>query len=197
MWENQSARDPLLRKERMRIGVLLFIFAATLAASGEDPAAPKLPHFADYPVSEKWVGGAAPIKFQTSADRKYRTQFRIARQHPPNFAGHYSVATWGCGTQCIEGGIVDLATGQLITLPYPRMKDRWETWSFCQSAWRWSDDESDLGNDIETRPDSRLIILHCADAYKADGLYAHTFYFVFENRRFRRIADRIGDERVN
>ena len=30
---------------------------------------------------------------------------------PPNFAGHYVLATWGCGTQCTQVAIVDLKTG--------------------------------------------------------------------------------------
>jgi hypothetical protein len=91
---------------------------------------------------------------------------------------------------------VDLATGELITLPYPKLENRWEKWSFCGSAWNWSEYES--ARDIETRADSGLIILHCADVSKADGgMYPHTFYFVFGKGKFRKIVDQVGTERVN
>jgi hypothetical protein len=84
----------------------------------------KLPRFEDYPVEEKWNGIAAPVKLQSRADRMFRANFRNAAREKPNFAGDYSVATWGCGTQCVEGGIVDLTTGELscITISKPAQK---------------------------------------------------------------------------
>jgi hypothetical protein len=183
---------------RLFLPALLLLSCFAVAQKNTRAQKKKLPRFEDFPVEKKWNGVAAPVKLQSRADRMYRTNFRNAAREKPNFAGHYSVAMWGCGTVCLEGGIVDLATGELITLPYPRLKDRWEKWSFCQSAWRWSEDESDLGHDIETRPDSSLMILHCADVTKADeGMYPHTLYFVLDKGKFRKIEDRVGTERVN
>jgi hypothetical protein len=74
------------------------------------------------------------------------------------------------------------------------MKKRWEKWSFCESAFQWSEDQSDWGHDIEIRADSSLMILHCADAGKSDGgTYAQTFFFTLENGKFRKIADHVGE----
>src|SRR5438105_1150903 len=36
----------------------------------------------------------------------------------PNFAGHYTVVTWGCGTECQMHAILDGRTGQFISFGY-------------------------------------------------------------------------------
>jgi len=180
----------------MRVSVLLFVLLTTCAASSQSGTEAKLPTFGDYPVHENWSGPAAAVKFRTRTDRMYRTQFREAAKLAPNFAGHYRVATWGCGTQCLEAGLVDLLSGQLYSLPYRGKK--WEKWSFCESVWG-----GDWEGAAQTRVDSRLLITNCANAYgpgdfgPQTGTYARTSYFVFENGRFRKIAEHIGQERVN
>jgi len=60
------------------------------------------------------------LSFKRRSDREFRTQFINASKEPPNFAGHYRVAT-GLGTDCLEGGIVDLSTGQLM--PFAPLKE--------------------------------------------------------------------------
>jgi hypothetical protein len=35
-----------------------------------------------------------------------------------NFAGHYAVNWWGCGTECMRIGIVDLKTGNVYMSPF-------------------------------------------------------------------------------
>jgi hypothetical protein len=76
------------------------------------------------------------------------------------------------------------------------MKKRFEKWSFCQSAFRWSEDDPDLDwhHAVETRANSRLIAMHCADVIGRDGgNYAHTTFFVLEGNSFRKIADLTGE----
>ncbi len=34
-----------------------------------------------------------------------------------NFAGHYNLVRWGCGTSCINGAITDMKTGKVYDLP--------------------------------------------------------------------------------
>jgi hypothetical protein len=36
----------------------------------------------------------------------------------PNFAGHYALVTWGCGSPCLMGAFVDLKTGRIFPPPY-------------------------------------------------------------------------------
>lgn len=179
----------------MRRGVLVmffFLFFAVSLANSQAPARNGSPQFEQYPISESWFGTAAPIKLKTHSDRLFRTQFRNAAKEPPNFAGHFRLTMWGCGTQCIEGGIVDLSTGQLLQIPYSEQPHSgWPTgeekWVVCYSA--FGEHEA-----VETRRDSRLLIVRCADVIKKDGgSYEHTFYFVFERNRFRKLGDEVGE----
>jgi hypothetical protein len=65
----------------------------------------------------------------------------------PNFNGHYRVASWGCGTNCIEWAIIDLETGKVWFAPEPAYS--------C-----WSPEPSD---GLEIRITSSLLYLHVCD----------------------------------
>jgi hypothetical protein len=52
------------------------------------------------------------------AAREFRTRLREAAREKPNFAGHFIVTTWGCGTECVEGAIIDARTGRVFMLPF-------------------------------------------------------------------------------
>jgi hypothetical protein len=36
----------------------------------------------------------------------------------PNFAGHYVIVKWGCGSPCLMAAIVDLKTGRVFPPPF-------------------------------------------------------------------------------
>jgi hypothetical protein len=42
---------------------------------------------------------------------------RRAAQQSPDFAAHYVVAEWGCGTSCAVHHLVDLTTGKIFSAP--------------------------------------------------------------------------------
>lgn len=105
---------------QLRFGILLTLLLTTYATVGQSRPTDKPLRFEDYAAHEKWDGTAPLVKFQTRSDREFRTQFVNASKEPPNFAGHYRVVTWGCGTDCLEGGIVDLSNGQLLSLPHSK-----------------------------------------------------------------------------
>ena len=117
----------------------------------------------------------------------------MRRKEPPNFAGHFRITLWGCGTMCLEGGIVDLTTGGLLQIPYSQgphggWPKREQKWVVCYSAFGEHEKE------VETRRDSRLLIVRCADVIGKDGSnYEHTFYFVLENNEFRKLGDTVGE----
>jgi hypothetical protein len=80
--------------------------------------APKVaPSFDRYAVPVEHVAHAPRVDLHTSRARLYRTQLRDAAkqgaQSGPNFAGHYRLASWGCGTGCLNWGVVDLKTGRV------------------------------------------------------------------------------------
>ena len=77
------------------------------------------PHFADYPVKERVRGKPAPINFRShSQARMFRTMLRDTAALGANFAGHYAVNWWGCGTECMRIGIVNLKTGDVYMSPF-------------------------------------------------------------------------------
>jgi hypothetical protein len=56
------------------------------------------PRFEDLPVSENWNESAAPLKLKTRSERMFRTELLKAAKELPNFAGHYRITFWGCGS---------------------------------------------------------------------------------------------------
>jgi hypothetical protein len=44
-----------------------------------------------------------------------------AMTRPPNFAGHFTVAVWGCGSNCVSYAVIDAITGAVYEkgLPNP------------------------------------------------------------------------------
>jgi hypothetical protein len=55
------------------------------------------------------------IHVSTCTARMYRTVLRREIAKGPNFAGHYRVAVWGCGSSCSMFAVVNLNTGRVIT----------------------------------------------------------------------------------
>jgi hypothetical protein len=45
---------------------------------------------------------------------RFRTMLRDGAAKGPNFAGHYAVVGWGCGTSCLQFAVVDLKSGKVI-----------------------------------------------------------------------------------
>jgi hypothetical protein len=124
------------------------------------------PRFTDYPVKEHFNSQTAPLVLSREA-RVYRTRLKEAAREKPNFAGHFIVTTWGCGTECIMGAIIDANTGRVFMLPT----------TLC--CWGASVDEK--FNPVEFRSNSKLIILSGARNEK-EGDEATCFY-KFENNR--------------
>lgn len=69
---------------------------------------------------EAYTGEPAPVNFESNlAAVLFRTTITNQVAEGANFAGHYTVATWGCGTSCIGYAIVDVVTGNIIDyVPY-------------------------------------------------------------------------------
>ena len=173
------------------MAVLLLAVAATAEQDAQSNL-PRSAHYADYVVAGEWKGTPAKLRLESPSGRMFRTQFLQASRRRPNFAGHYRITTWGCGTFCVAGGIVDLATGQLYPLPGSIGTTSWDKWIFCTSVFRAGDLATK--KEVETRADSRLLIIRCADADGPDrgGSYDHTSYFAFEDNTFRKVAESTG-----
>jgi hypothetical protein len=77
-----------------------------------------LPRLEDYAWAESLAGKAHSPILATPLDRKYKTMIRDAAAAGANFAGHFAIASWGCGTGCLEFVIADLKTGTVYDPPF-------------------------------------------------------------------------------
>lgn len=122
MTDHQGRRRGLILCGQAGLVVLLG-FAFTPAQAAEVPDQPcdaaALPQFSDFAVSPETAPAPAALQDDTAFARKYRTRLGDGLHDlPVNFAGHYVMITWGCGTTCLDGGMVDARTGQATPLPF-------------------------------------------------------------------------------
>ena len=125
----------------------------------------RVPQFKDYPA-EAFSGPNAALVL-TRDDRTFRTRLREASKEKPNFAGHYILKAWGCGTSCLMGAVIDAKTGRV----------HW--WNFSICCWNSIDDNF---KPIEFRLNSKLIVFSGARNEKEGDEAAH--FYKFENGRF-------------
>ena len=115
-----------------------------------------LASFDKYPAAEKFTGKPATPAITTRFQRLYRTMIREAAAKGPNFAGHFTIAQWGCGAGCVSIAIVDEKTGHVRDGPFRALALK----------------ATDSPEPLEFQIDSRLLIVHgcpeeknCADYY--------------------------------
>jgi hypothetical protein len=69
------------------------------------------PAFNEYATTDTLTGPAAELDLAGDPDAEhFRTRLSSAKE--ANFAGHYAFVTWGCGTACLTGTLLDLRTGR-------------------------------------------------------------------------------------
>jgi len=73
--------------------------------------------FEQYPVPI-YEGSPAKPNFQSKpGSLRFRTQIRDGIRQGVNFAGHYAIVTFGCGTGCSFGFLVDVKSGRIFGFP--------------------------------------------------------------------------------
>ncbi len=154
----------MIRKARAITAIVLLLSAGHVQA--------ELPQFRDYP-STPYAGPNAPL-ILTREDMYYRTRLREASRKRPNFAGHYVLATWGCGTSCTLGAAIDAKTGRVIHFGGVMCCD------LAQIP-----DKADP-EQVLTRLNSRLVM---TEALVRDGKMVAAHYFLLEDGRFKHIAN--------
>lgn len=138
--------------------------------AGPSSPSARVPKFKDYPAGTAPVAKRAPVDLSTAAARQFRTRLRAASRQQPNFAGHYVLASWGCGAPCAMGAVVDLASGAVTFLP--------------GSVCCWSGVDASF-NPIEFRKTSRLIVMS-GRINEAGPMGAH--FYEFTGNAFREVA---------
>ncbi|GAA5175527.1 hypothetical protein GCM10025771_07940 [Niveibacterium umoris] len=108
-----------MNREFTVFAALAIAFAAPDCASATDCGAAKCaPSFDDYPVVEhSRLFPSVTLVLQTKLAKKYRTVITQQSRQDPDFAGHYRVATWGCGTDCHGFAIINKRNGKVYTVP--------------------------------------------------------------------------------
>jgi len=77
----------------------------------------KLPRFEDFLVFEEFRGFPALPNISSNPDvLKFVTEITEGAKKGPNFAGHYTIVEWGCGTECQSGVVVDAENGAIYPL---------------------------------------------------------------------------------
>jgi len=146
------------------------------------------PRFEDYPVPEVFTGTPAAPILSTPMMRSYRTRIRngIAmgsdvwigrasnpiKRKGPNFAGHYFVIRWGCGSQCLMMAIADAKTGIAYE---PPLSDQGALYVPLDNL---------TYMDVDLRPDSSLLVLQnaCRDFRNRNS--CGSYYFNWKDNRF-------------
>jgi hypothetical protein len=130
----------------MKIKIVL-LTALILACGSIGLAQSTMPTFTQYAVKvEKTKNVRVNLKSHKNANN-YRTNLRNAAKEGVNFAGHYILTTWGCGTNCAVSAIIDARNGAVF---FPDQLEG-SGFGFC-----------DLPDDTEPivyRANSRLLVL--------------------------------------
>ncbi|HZH29637.1 MAG TPA: hypothetical protein VEY11_02505 [Pyrinomonadaceae bacterium] len=151
------------------------------AASAKKKKTGEPPRFGDYPVKEIYRGRVAPVIPEGKRARMFRSKLREDARAGANFAGHYTVVFWGCGTGCAQLAVIDARTGRVYWPPLEYM-------DIPASA------EDASVPHPNFRPDSKLLMLTRSHYDGRGGRTA--YYYLFDNNRFRllrRVEEREPD----
>jgi hypothetical protein len=151
------------------------IFIAIAVCSGFAQAKPK---FAAFPATVERARVKA-IDFKKNPDaRTFRTRLSEALRRGVNFAGHYVVAGWGCGTGCISGAIIDARTGNVF---WP---EQFNAMGVLYSDGEYADEP------VAYRKNSRMLVISGIPGNAEDNAPdkpSGIYYYEWKNNRLRQI----------
>jgi hypothetical protein len=160
---------------RLPVAALLAVLLAVspgMARTADEPGPPL--RFEDFPAGALYAGHGRLVL--GPADRAFRTRLREAARQPPDFAGHYVLALWGCGTECIMGAAINLRSGRVAWLPG----------TLC--CWyKGGQGETQEIEPVHYRRDSRLIVLNGMRNEREGDLGTHLY--AMEGGRFVHLLD--------
>lgn len=135
------------------------------------------PRFEDFPALSSFKGKPAAPKVR--ADKRswmFRTELREAAAEGPNFAGHYRLASWGCGAACFQWAIIDLQSGKVF---HPVNLASTEHVNVEESLY-----EGEI-HAVQVRTDSRLLVV--IGGINGDPKRRGISWFVWDGRQLKRI----------
>jgi len=160
----------------MKIRIIL-LTALFLAFSSIVFAQSSTPTFTQYAAKvEKTKGVRVNLKSNKKA-RMFRTNLRNAAKEGVNFAGHYILTTWGCGTNCSVSAIIDARNGNVF---FPDQLEG-AGFGFCELP--------DDTEPIVYQADSRLLVLNGfkgGDLNLSDGRCG-IYYLEWTGKNFKQV----------
>ncbi len=128
-----------------------------------------LPQFYEFPVLGKFEGTPASINFSSDFnDQDIKMFLEEKAKEGPNFAGHFVIASWGCGTECQAFAIIDNITGDVY----------------------FPDFVSEFGQ--EFRVDSNLLVINPPATIKEvgdPGDWVYSAYYLWEDNQLTLLFD--------
>ena len=165
--------------------VALTVLTATLPARAQHEKTPAnarlsmtVPSFDDYrvPPGAIFKGVPASPQFKTPGQRMFRTVIGEAVKKGPNFAGHYTIADWGCGTACESIAIIDAESGTVFDGPFGKLP---------KAAFYYGPNVDEDKTDLDYHLDSRLFVARGCPNFTACGAY----YYEWTGAAFRLLAN--------
>jgi len=153
------------------MAALIFFSMAALAAAENEPDFEY--KFEEFFVKEVFKGTPAKPKIKSRGDRLFRTQLLKSASTGPNFASHYTVASWGCGSDgCTSFSIIDAKTGEILDGVGTTVSRS------CKQDWQ--------EKILIFKPDSRLFIINGNLNDENLGV----FYYELKNKKLKLIKSR-------
>jgi hypothetical protein len=173
-------------------GLLIPLFGTLCVVFVQGTAIP-LPKFEDYPVNEVFDHTPHPPILTTPQQRHFRTRIREGvekgwgvwinggwgkeQNRPgPNFAGHYIVIIWGCGSGCIEMAMSDAETGTVYNPPISEGGFVLPMLVFPNSAGGAAE--------LQYRKDSQLMIIRATPHPSRRDAIPGAFYFLWQGNHW-------------
>jgi hypothetical protein len=132
-----------------------------------------VPSFSSYPAP--LYNGRNALIVLSKEISTYRTRLIEASHSAPNFAGRFVLTSWGCGTSCLMGAVVDVSTGRATMLPF----------TIC-----CSNPTNEQFRAINFRVDSRLIAFA---GMRNEEEPMGTHYYEFDGHNFKYIKTVVND----
>jgi hypothetical protein len=123
-------------------------------------------------VDSVFSGTPAAPKLATHGQRRFRTVIREGTRKGANFAGHYAIVEWGCGTACAQIAVVDVNSGDVYEGPFGILPKG--------VLYLGSNPEDDYVGMFYRRDSSLLVVRGCVN--EKDG---GAFYYAWVGARFK------------
>lgn len=130
--------------------------------------------YIDYPA-KIYTGKTAPINANSHTYAKqFKTKLQQAlNEKSPNFAGSYSVASWGCGSACVNYAMVDRRDGKV----YPLADLAFAASETGRLSCNVHDASPVSVDELYYKSSSRLLVQHtyCSTKANGDNIYLNKY----------------------